>query len=428
MSKRILLVLITLLITGAALWAGIRFTAAKRNRLGEPISSVSNRASSLNAEAWAEAVAKVKADRPPTESTVGIVIPSELKHYSDRHWFLATQVAEIAKYEVRTCQDYVDLAAMIERGEMVPVASVTNTYVLFGVGARANNDLFTRYADNKSVELLNEAQLSDAYKRVNDKRSQLQSEIASLRNQSNKLKKDERSKQSEIQKQISVREQELKSAEEDLALLDQFYGQPDNRQKLLHDYESLRNLATNFNGRSFNIDDPADRLALKVNMLSSLRPVALKILEEVASVYHTRFDRPLPVSSLVRPEQYQHVLSRVNRNAVLIDTPPHSTGLAFDIDYRYMSPAEQSFLMDQLARMKREGRIEVLRERNSNYHVFAFVEGRRPGDDLITASLDKATTDVPEANHETGTPAKVKSKPQKGKSRITKAKSRKGRH
>jgi hypothetical protein len=29
----------------------------------------------------------------------------------------------------------------------------------------------------------------------------------------------------------------------------------------------------------------------------------------------------------------------VNRNAVLIDTPPHSTGLAFDIDYRYMSGA-----------------------------------------------------------------------------------------
>src|SRR2546428_1614591 len=114
---------------------------------------------------------------------------------------------------------------------------------------------------------------------------------------------------------------------------------------------------------------------MKVTMLSSLRPEALKILEEIAKGYHDKFDRPLPVSSLVRPEQYQHALSKVNRNAVLIDTPPHSTGLAFDIDYRYMSDAEQSFLMTELARMKNQGRIEVLRERSANYHVFTFVDG-----------------------------------------------------
>ena len=75
---------------------------------------------------------------------------------------------------------------------------------------------------------------------------------------------------------------------------------------------------------------------------------------------------------------------------MLIDTPPHSTGLAFDIDYRYMSIAEQNFVMNELARMKDEGRIEVLRERGANYHVFAFIDGQRPSDDLITASLDEA--------------------------------------
>jgi len=96
------------------------------------------------------------------------------------------------------------------------------------------------------------------------------------------------------------------------------------------------------------------------------------------------------VSSLVRPEQYQHALRRVNRNAVTIDAPPHSTGLAFDIDYRYMSVAEQNFVMRELARLKNEGKIEVIRERSANYHVFAFVNGARPGDDLITASLEKA--------------------------------------
>ena len=74
----------------------------------------------------------------------------------------------------------------------------------------------------------------------------------------------------------------------------------------------------------------------------------------------------------------------------MIDTPPHSTGLAFDIDYRYMSAAEQNFVMGELARLKREGRIEVIRERNANYHVFAFINGRRPPDELVAASLEKA--------------------------------------
>jgi len=141
-------------------------------------------------------------------------------------------------------------------------------------------------------------------------------------------------------------------------------------------------------------------------MLSSLRPQALKILEEVAKAYHDKFDRPLPVSSLVRPAQYQHVLRRVNRNAVLIETPPHSTGLAFDIDYRYMSGAEQNFLMSELARMKDAGRIEVIRERKANYHVFVFLEGARPSDDLITASLPEAGAPEDEANSAENEPAK----------------------
>ena len=158
-------------------------------------------------------------------------------------------------------------------------------------------------------------------------------------------------------------------------------------------------------------------------MLSSLRPAALKILEEVAAVYHGRFNRPLPVSSLVRPEQYQRALRRVNRNAVLIDTPPHSTGLAFDIDYRYMSAAEQTFLMAELARLKLAGRIEVIRERSANYHVFAFLHGTRPSDELIADSLDEATLDKEEANHAAKQPPQVSGKKQK----VSKPKQRSGR-
>jgi len=206
-----------------------------------------------------------------------------------------------------------------------------------------------------------------------------------LKSQLGALKKGDRAKHGELQKEITAQREELKTNAEEKALLDRTYGQPASRQKLLRDYESLQALAKNFAGRSFNLDEPSDRQAMKVTMLSSIRPEALKILEEVAKNYHDKFDRLLPVSSLVRPEQYQHALRRVNRNAVLIDTPPHSTGLAFDIDYRYMSGEEQTFLMAELARLKQDGRIEVIRERSANYHVFAFVDGKRPGDELITA-------------------------------------------
>jgi hypothetical protein len=211
-------------------------------------------------------------------------------------------------------------------------------------------------------------------------------------------------------------------------VLKRAYGQPASRQALLQNYELLQALAKNFGGRSHNLDDSTDRYALKVSMLSSLRPQALKVLEEVAKAYHDQFARPLPVSSLVRPEQYQHALRKVNRNAVLIDTSPHSTGLAFDIDYRYMSGAEQNFLMTELARLKDDGRIEVIRERNANYHVFVFVDGKRPADKLIAASLEKAgAPPVEEAHHATKPPVKTAMKPRTVKVKKTKSNARKKR-
>ncbi|HXQ71328.1 MAG TPA: DUF5715 family protein, partial [Pyrinomonadaceae bacterium] len=232
-----------------------------------------------------------------------------------RYWFLATQIAEVARYNLPTCQDYFDLAAMLQRGEMVSVPGVTDTYVLYGVAQRVDDSEFT------------------------------------------------------------------------------------SEPGVTPDYGPLQALAKNFGGRSYDLNVPADRAALKSNMLSSLRPAALKILEEVAEAYHRQFARPLPVSSLVRPEQYQRALSRVNRNAVKIDTPPHSTGLAFDIDYRYMTGPEQTFVMTELARLKNAGRIEAIRERNANYHVFAFMNGTRPNDELISAKLEEAMPPGMEANH-----------------------------
>lgn len=352
MRRRVLFVLI-LLIAGVAAWRIIRFTSERRNRLFQSASDLSNLAANSATYSWDAAVEQVKA--PRSEELGGALeVPPELKHYEERYWFLATQVAEIEKYNVHTVQDYLDLAAMIERGDLVPVPAVTETYILLGVGQRADEDPFTKFDEETNAVSTNPGE-----------------------------------------------------------------------------YEAIQKLAQNFNGRSFDLENPYDRHVLKINMLSTIRPQALKIIEEVAAAYHQKFDRPLPVSSLVRPEQYQHSLRRVNRNAVTIDTPPHSTGLAFDIDYRYMSVAEQNFLMAELAQIKNEGRIEVIRERNANYHVFAFVNGTRPSDDLVSASLEKAGAPPPEeANHTEAKPEKAKSRAAKrtprprAKARVTRKRRR----
>jgi hypothetical protein len=338
MRKTILVLFLFCAVACVAVWAVVRFTDAIR--LSWIPSSDQTITANTSVDPWAAAVEKIQEDRG--EAARGpIEIPAELKHYSERYWFLATQVAEIDKHNIYTCQDFLDLASMIQRGEMVPVPAVTDSYILYGVGEAANDSEFTTFEEDRSDDSNGETR-----KRVDPQ-----------------------------------------------------------------GYAALQALATNFNGRSYDLNNPTDRQVLRVNMLSSLRPQALKILEEVASAYHRQFNRPLPVSSMVRPEQYQHALRKVNRNAVLIETPPHSTGLAFDIDYRYMGGDEQTFVMNELARIKREGRIEVIRERNANYHVFAFIDGLRPPDSVIEASLEKAGAPVQQAHHAEAKPApKVKRK------------------
>ena len=420
MRKRLVFLFVIVATTAGVVW-GI-WHRVNTKRLSDAAPALSDQPTNARALTWEQAVELVKADRFG-EGAGAIETPQELRHYSERHWFLAAQVAEVAKYNVHTCQDYLELAEMIHNRELVNVPAVTNTYVLFGVGARANTDVFTRYQDDHEVELLDDAQLNDAYSRIEEKRKRLQSDSSSLTIESTRLKKNERARRSELQKQISTKQQELQSALDEKAQLDEFYGQAGGRQKLIQSYQTLQTLASNLNGRSFNLENPTDRQALKINLLSAIRPEGLKIIEEVADEYHGKFNRPLPISSLVRPEQYQHMLRRVNRNAVTIDTPPHSTGLAFDIDYRYMSAAEQTFLMNRLAEMKRAGRIEVIRESNANYHVFAFINGVRPPDDLIAASLEKAGATVEEAHHSPDKDTKVKAKDTKvkAKSRNTKS-------
>ena len=402
--RQILLLIVVCSLLGIGILALFRYKEVQRLRLAEYFPGQVN-LQIPEAVNYARAVEMVKEDRAGSGGAA-IEIPTQLRHYEHRQWFLATQVAEVEKFGVVTSQDFVDLAALLGRGELIPLRAVTETYVLYGVGARADDGAFSRFVGDQNIPVYNEAELREAYARFESARQKLETEISSLKSQSNALKKTDRTKQRDLQKELARIQQELQANKDEKALLDQAYGRPESRQTFAQDYESLQVLSKNFGGRSFNLNDPSHRHALKVAMLSSLRPQALKILEEVAKAYKDKFARPLPVSSLVRPEQYQQALRKVNRNATLIDTPPHSTGLAFDIDYRYMSGDEQNFLMTELARLKDEGRIEVLRERSANLHVFAFIDGKRPADDLISAAVvvieedrDRAQKPAQESHH-----------------------------
>lgn len=379
------------LAAGLVVWAALHFTAPKLSNSRETTLNASVNPSNFDSDRWLAAVEKVKADRIDP-SNAALNVPSELQHYQERHWFLAAQVAEVKKQQIPKAQDFVDLAAMLQHGEMVPVPAVTDDYVLMGVGAKVDDGPFARYEDDQAVPLYDEAQLRDEYARLES----LRGSAVTSKSTSDSSKSRDHAKAPQSKRAAG---KPAKPVDDEKTILDRYYNDPATRQSLFADYNSLQALAQNFRGRAYDLQNSDDRQALKMAMLSSLRPQAFKVLQEIAKDYRIQYDRPLPVSSLVRPEQYQHTLRRFNRNATTIDTPPHSTGLAFDIDYRYMSVGEQNYLMAELAQLKDAGRIEVLRERNANYHVFAFIDGVRPSDDLIAASLADAGAVPDEADN-----------------------------
>ena len=165
-----------------------------------------------------------------------------------------------------------------------------------------------------------------------------------------------------------------------------------------------------------------------MRLLSFLRPPARDVLLEIAHEYKTTFDRPLPITSMVRPEQYQRRLGEKNPNATRISTPPHATGLAFDVYNFFMTATEQDYLMAVIARMKDAGRVEALRENRDHIHVFAFADGARPDEKLIASSLNEAGA-KPAANSK----AKKATKPARvarsgGKHHAAAARAHKRRH
>lgn len=343
-------------------------------------------------EPYQIAVQKIEEDRgAPTGNKAKINVPAELRLYQDKRRFLAIQVAEAHQEGYQIPQDFSELASMIQQGEFMRLPALGPTYILYGVGFKANDE-FTHYDSKtgKSIPLFSsETEMEEELERLTKSLGEFEPVIQNLKNELAQVKKDNHALRDDILAQITVTQKSAIAAKNRRDLIDSFYLSKEHRQIMVAEYQKLSELAQNFDGRSYDLNDPASRKEFKVSLLSALRPPARVRLEEIGKVYQEKFNRPLPVTSLVRTIEYQRYLGESgNPNATRINIPPHTTGLAFDIYTYYMAADEQQFLMDEIARLKRAGLVEALRENRDHIHVFAFADMKPPSEQLIRESLN----------------------------------------
>jgi hypothetical protein len=340
---------------------------------------------------WKQAALKVEEDRGEAiGKKASVEIPPELKQYKDRKRFLSIQVAAWREGGFETPHDFAALVGMIKRGEFVEVPPLGDDYILYGVGLTASDDPLTHYdkAAGKSVTLYaTDADFESDYAQLKDSLAAQEESTKELTKELAQVPKKEREQRKVLTEEIAEKKRDAAAIRSRMQLLDSFYRKPARRKILADEYEELAGFARDFGGRAYDLQDAAARKEFKARLLAYARPAAFEMMKEIARSYHQKFERRMPVTSLVRTDEYQRQLNAVNPNATLIETAPHTTGLAFDIYYHFLTAAEQNFLMTELARLEREGRVEALRELRDHYHVFAFAEGRPPEEKLVREEI-----------------------------------------
>jgi hypothetical protein len=333
------------------------------------------------------ALQEVEEDRgEPVGRLAKILVPAELRHYPDRRRFLAIQRAEWLKHQTPVPRDFAELAAQILRAELVEIPSPGDGYVLYGVGEQATSDYFSHYdiEIKKDIPLYSDLEEFRAeLDRLKDVSLQLTEQTKELERALKYANRRDRKSRTSLLKQLSSTKKQRKDVEEERELIVGHYSDPRKLAIVRSALRPIAQLASNFGGTNYDLAKPEQRRLMRVRMLSFIRPAARDILLEIARAYQSSFDRPLPITSLVRSGDYQRHLYLTNRNASTSSIPPHTTGLAFDVYTYFMSAAEQDFLMSTIARLEAEGRVEALREQRDHIHVFAFIDGTRPDESLI---------------------------------------------
>lgn len=133
-----------------------------------------------------------------------------------------------------------------------------------------------------------------------------------------------------------------------------------------------------------SLDNPADRKQIRMRLLRMFNQRAKPVLLELADAYYKKFNRPLRVTSLTRSMDYQISLNRTNPNSFVVrgegSLPPHTSGCAFDLARKHMGVDEQNFLMEKLAQMERDRKLDALIEYGANacFHIFIYHDGIAP--------------------------------------------------
>jgi uncharacterized membrane protein len=350
---------------------------------------------------YAEAVLRAEADRgePTGRKAKDVEIPGELRQYREARRFLAIQGAAASEAGVKSPHDFAELAATIRRGgELVEVPRLGKSYVLYGVGLTATGALTHYDLKNRKVVPLyaDVGELEAAERGLREERAGLSNALKEVETRLKELKRNEREERARLLAELAARRKDVAAVSDEEKLLAAYYGRPGAKERakkgapLFAEHAVLQDLARDFGGRSYDLRDAAQAREFQARMLSFMRPPALAVLEELAGAYQSKFERPLPVTSLVRTEEYQRLLRESgNPNAADVAPPPHTTGFAFDIYYRYMTAEEQEFVMGEIARLESAGRVEALRELRDHYHVFAFAEGRPPGEKTVDRLLGR---------------------------------------
>jgi len=150
-------------------------------------------------------------------------------------------------------------------------------------------------------------------------------------------------------------------------------------------YQTLAQLASNFAGQRYDLNNSADRKQMRVRLLRMFNQRAKPILRELAEAYAGKFGRPLRVTSLTRSMDYQIGLNATNANSFKVrgegSLPPHTSGCAFDLARKHMTAEEQNFVMAKLAEMENANKLDALIEYGVNacFHVFIYSDGLPPG-------------------------------------------------
>jgi hypothetical protein len=423
--RRLALILTLFCAASVACLLYLGYNGRLRARLSEQAGKVRDVITGVRPpDPYTEAVLKVEADRGEAVGRKAVAeVPSELKQYPEARRFLAIQEASAREAGMRSPHDFAELVSFIGEGGLVEAPRLGRGYIIYGVGLAATGEL-THYdaKRGRSVPLFaDESGLKSYADGLDAQRTQLESELKDAGERLKAVDKKDKQARAQLNAEASAKRKEITGVEDALKSLKLYYAAPKDRAALFAEYGTLASLARDFGGRAYDLNDAASVKEFQARLLTYVRPSALAVLEELGSAYQGKFGRPLPVTSLIRTEEYQRTLREAgNANAGSFAVEPHTTGLAFDIYYHFMSAAEQRFVMDELAQLERDGRVEALRELRDHYHVFAFPDGVRPDEKEVEKILKGGVREKADEAQEED--SKVKTKDSKAKTKDSKAK------